>query len=54
MLTVKEVCEIYGITRNTVYLWRNEGMPCKNFNNRSVFFNKEEVDKWVKKNKNRY
>lgn len=47
LLTVKELCEILKVSRQTLQNWRKEGMPSEKFG-KLVRFNKDEVYQWLK------
>jgi len=51
LLTMKDICEKYHISRATVDRWRKEGMPFSKVG-RGVRFIESEVDDWIKINKN--
>lgn len=50
LVTMKDIMQIYKISRSTIDRWRSEGMPCSKVG-RSIRFNLEEVKKWIENNK---
>lgn len=50
LLTVKELQDIYSISRATIDRWRKEGMPFVKVG-RGVRFNTEDVHAWIMENK---
>lgn len=49
-ITEQELCEWLKIKRMTAYRWRKAGMPYIG-NRKSIRYNKEEVERWLKENK---
>jgi len=50
-LTEKELCEWLKISRSTAVRLRRKGMPFVKIGKRFVRYNKEEVEKWLSKQK---
>lgn len=50
LYTVKEIAEYLNIHRETVRVWRINGMPCIKIG-RNVRFDINEVNKWLRGNK---
>lgn len=50
LMTVKDIQEIYSLSRATIDRWRKEGMPSMKVG-RGVRFDEEAVEKWIKENK---
>lgn len=50
-MTIDEMCEYLRISRTTLWRLRKKGLPCFKLcdGSRKVFFNKEQVDGWVRK-----
>lgn len=49
LLTTKEICEIYKISRNTVDRWRREkGLPYIRVGS-GIRFKEEDVKEWIEK-----
>lgn len=46
LLDMKELQELLGVTRQTIYRWIDKGLPRIKVNTR-VRFNKAEVEKWI-------
>lgn len=46
-LTVKDLCEIYGVSKTTVMNWRKAGIPFVRLGTRMIRFKKEEVEQWL-------
>ena len=46
MLTTNNVCQFYGVTRQTVERWRKEGMPCKKYG-KMIRFDSDAVEQWL-------
>ena len=50
--TVKEICAMYGIERQTVYDYRSKGLKFTQLKpNSKIFIKKSDVEKFVKTNK---
>lgn len=49
-VTEQELCEWLKINRVTAYRWRKAGMPYMG-KSKSIRYNKEEVEKWLKNQK---
>lgn len=49
-ITIKELQQMYSISRATIDRWRKEGMPFTKVG-RGVRFEEEAVRKWIEKNK---
>lgn len=54
LLTTNQLMQKYGISRQTVYVWRKEGMPCLQLSSHNVVFEEVAVEAWVAENKRRY
>ena len=52
LLTNKELSELFKISRMTLNRWRGLGMPFINIG-KSIRFELEEVEKWIKDNNER-
>ena len=52
MLRVKDICEQFKISRGTMYEWIDKGCPV-HYVGKLVFFDIDEVVKWVKEQKNK-
>lgn len=50
-ITEDELCEWLNIVRTTAWRWRKEGMPYIG-KKKSIRYNKAEVEKWLKSQKN--
>lgn len=48
LLTIKELCEVLGVHRATVWNWRNAGMPVVPWGPSRVRFDLEQVNEWVR------
>jgi len=48
LLTVKDLSELLGVSRATIYRWRKLGLPSIQVG-RGVRFNAEEVEEWIEK-----
>ena len=49
LLTIKEICEIFQISRSTVYEWTHIGyVPHYKFSN-GIRFRESELENWLKK-----
>jgi len=46
LLTTEELTEILQVSRQTLFTWRNEGLPFMKIN-RAVRFDLEQVKKWL-------
>lgn len=46
-LTQKEIIEIFGVSRQTIYDWRKNGMPYFKIK-RLIMFKMSDVEKWMK------
>ena len=46
-LTTEELAEKLKVSRQTVWLWRKQGLPALKIG-RSIRFNAIEVDEWIK------
>ena len=47
LITQDEAIKRYGVTRNTLYVWRSEGMPWYQKVGRFVYYDPKEVEKWL-------
>lgn len=47
-ITTKELAEKYGVTVQTVSLWRLKGLPHFNFSSRNNLYDPQLVDEWFK------
>ena len=47
-LTVKQVCELLGIERTTLYRWRKQGLPSFKTPTGLVRFEEDKVLEWIK------
>ena len=47
LLTTEEVCEYFRITRQTLYNWRQIGLPVKVQFQRKLLFSIGDVTKWM-------
>lgn len=45
-ITIKDVCERLQVSRQAIYDWRKQGMPCYKFG-KLVRFDYEEVKEWL-------
>ena len=50
-LTIKDVCEMYKVDRQTVNRWRKKNLPCIKVG-RGVRIDEETLIKWIKDNLN--
>ena len=48
----KELIEMYGINRSTLWTWQNKGLPVIRNHPHYVEYDTDEVAKWVKENRN--
>lgn len=49
IINTKQLCEWLKISSNTAYNWRkNEGLPYTQLTKRTIQYDKEEVEKWLK------
>ena len=48
LLTTKQLSERFGVTGQTTYNWRQEGMPFKKYG-KLVRFDLKEVEVWLEK-----
>ena len=46
LLNAKEVADILGVSRQTVYNWRKKGLPCVVVNN-IPYYRSSEVSEWL-------
>lgn len=46
LLTVKELMEVRGVDRSTIWRWRKDGLPYVNRGKRSPRFDMEKVEEW--------
>jgi excisionase family DNA binding protein len=44
----REMMKLLKISRSTIMRWRNEGLPHKRLNGRTVRYSLEEVTGWIK------
>ena len=51
-LTTKDLMNKYQVASATIYRWRQEGMPYMKIG-KSVRFDEEKVDEWIRENKNK-
>lgn len=51
LYTIKELCDIFQITRKTLNNWMAKGFPHYKIFNGSVRFNKHDIDTWLEKQK---
>jgi excisionase family DNA binding protein len=51
LVKTKELCKRLKIHSNTVYNWRNSGMPFIQVNKRTFLYDLKEVQKWLKDKK---
>ena len=50
MITTKQVQERYGVHRNTVLRWREEGLRYYTVNNYYVYFDPKDIKEFLKQN----
>jgi predicted DNA-binding transcriptional regulator AlpA len=50
LLTTNDICEKYGVHKNTVDKWRKRGMPFLYINKRVVRYDISEIENWIKEN----
>lgn len=46
MLRMKDIVQLFGVSRVTVYKWMQEGMPHVRIGG-LLFFDKDKIDAWV-------
>ena len=46
LITTKELAKLLGLSTETIYRYRVEGMPCKRFSARVIRYDLDEVMKW--------
>lgn len=53
LLTTKDLCTMFNVSKTTIMSWRNNGLPYTKINGRVIRYRKEEVEKWInEKSKN--
>lgn len=45
-LKTRDICDIFNVSINTVYLWRKEGMPFFG-KGMAIFYEEDKVVKWL-------
>jgi|26BtaG_2_1085354.scaffolds.fasta_scaffold09052_1 hypothetical protein len=46
-----DICKKYGVTRMTVKMWREKGLPYKRASRSKIYYNPMDVVKWVYENR---
>lgn len=50
LITMKELCQIYKLSRATINRWRDEGLPTIKVG-KNVRFDKSKAIEWIERNK---
>ena len=45
--TRREVCDYFKVTRQTIYDWQKQGMPCEKIGKKMLRYNIQEVREWL-------
>ncbi|MFA4990588.1 MAG: helix-turn-helix domain-containing protein [Candidatus Paceibacterota bacterium] len=48
-ISTKKLCEILGVTRETIHYWRKRGMPYHQYGTRTFRYKMEEIEAWQEK-----
>lgn len=51
LITTKDLCVKLNVTRQSIYLWRKEGMPVVIASKKTIRYNWDDVKAWLDKNR---
>ena len=51
LITTKDLCVKLNVTRQSIYLWRKEGMPVVIASKKTIRYNWGDVKAWLDKNR---